>query len=197
MIGNRDYSRRRKEPGFDGFIDLPSVLDDLQEMRQGLVDLGVKSDEIYVLFDTDFSTLSEQVMKKAGNLIAANWENGQRRTLVFLYYAGHGVLQNVTKAVCNKPDLRNRVFYPLESNLRVLGTRPGAFVIGLFDCCRSKFTRQMRSCVQDEANKSGNYAGDEDYRNCILTFACAPNSQVNATSTLAREFLRTIRRSQK
>ena len=68
----------------------------------------------------------------------------EKGTLVFFYYAGHGILKGQTKAVCNEGDKRGRVFFPLESNLRSLGKTPGAYVVGLFDCCRAGFEEPNR-----------------------------------------------------
>ena len=71
------------------------------------------------------------------------WEHRGERTLIFFYYAGHGQMFNVTYALLNDADAR-RPRFPLESLLRNLGTSPGAFVIGVFDCCRENFVEASR-----------------------------------------------------
>ena len=54
LIGNRDYSDRRKEEGYEAFGDLDAVEDDLRNTKDGLVRLGVKSSEIIVVKDIGF-----------------------------------------------------------------------------------------------------------------------------------------------
>jgi len=70
-----------------------------------------------------------------------NWEQRKEKTFIFFYYAGHGQMLNVTYALLN--DARKPRF-PLEKLLRNLGTNHGAFVIGVFDCCREKFVEASR-----------------------------------------------------
>ena len=52
-------------------------------------------------------------------------------------------MQNLTFALLNDADAR-RPRFPLETFLRNLGMNPGAFVIGVFDCCREKFVEASR-----------------------------------------------------
>ena len=153
LIGNQDYSIRREAEGYDGFVDLPAVIEDIQNARDGLIDLGISSDAIIEIYDADFTTISRDVIQFAEGNISANWLNGKQKTMIFVYYAGHGIMSNFTKAVCNSPDQRNRVSYPLESNLRVLGTKPGAFVMGVFDCCRASFVEpESKRGISSEDN---------------------------------------------
>ena len=81
-------------------------------------------------------------MKQLKEEIADNWAHGQRKTLIFVYYAGHGVMNNMTHAVCNggydfhgnPSNVKCR--YNLENSLRILGFEKGGYVVGVFDCTR-------------------------------------------------------------
>lgn len=46
LIGNDSYANRRKEEGYSGFSDLAAVNDDIANTKQGLLDIGVKEEEI-------------------------------------------------------------------------------------------------------------------------------------------------------
>ena len=81
-------------------------------MRLGLLSLGVLDSEIIVLKDADFNTFSQ--LFRDQNLRIGNNYQDRKKTLVFFYYAGHGILKGFTKAACNRADVPRKVFYPLE-----------------------------------------------------------------------------------
>lgn len=137
LIGNSDYSHRRSEEGYAGFGDLPAVETDLENTKNGLKRLGVRDDEIEILRNADFKTMSKKL--KALDLEIINSQDENKKTLLFVYYAGHGILKGYTKAVCNQAQRAFHVFFPLEQQLRTIATQPGAYVIGVFDCCRADF----------------------------------------------------------
>ena len=110
---------------------------------------------------------------------------------MFFYYAGHGILKGHTKAVCNQGDVPRKVFYPLEGNLRALGAVPGAYVVGVFDCCRAAFDQPDRGTgVQADPELD-----TDEARNCILIFGCPPLGTVSAVSTVALEFIEKLEAS--
>ena len=107
-----------------------------------------------------------------------NASQGQK-TLVFFYYAGHGIQKNYTYAVCNEDKL-----YPLEMMLRTIAQIAGAYVVGVLDCCRSAFKENHRgyeaeSAGQDVESKSGKL---------ILTFGCPPSNTTPAKSTISTAY---------
>ena len=71
--------------------------------------------------------------------------------------------------MCNEGEIARKVFYPLEGNLRSMGALPGAYVIGVFDCCRAEFELPDRGAgvqeVEDELET-------DESRNCIFVFGC-------------------------
>ena len=54
-----------------------------------------------------------------------------------MHYGGHGVeINGLVSALCDyHPGTKET--YAIEYMLRRLSTKPGAYVIGLLDCCRS------------------------------------------------------------
>jgi len=96
-------------------------------------------------------------------------------------------MENFTFAVVNEI---KKARFPLEKFLRVLGTTPGAYVLGVFDCCREKFSAEMRG-PNDKTNNFIDEIGN--YRNTLLSFACPPNSGVAARSTVAVSYFEKLR----
>ena len=71
------------------------------------------------------------------NLTIGNNRKAGKKTMVFVYYAGHGIMKGYTKAVCDLAMREMHVFYPLEQQLRTMGCQENAYVMGVFDCCRA------------------------------------------------------------
>ena len=110
-------------------------------------------------------------------------------TLVGVYYAGHGVMTTMTYALCNGATMPDgslgkvsKTRYPLENRLRSLGQIPGAYVLGILDCCREYLEEAKRGSGADEVVQEG------DYTNCLIWFGCPAGSGVDASSTIARDF---------
>ena len=71
-----------------------------------------------------------------------NYEQG-KKTFIFIYYAGHGEMDLFTFAMLNS-DSKDKYRFPLERQIRALGKIEGAYVIGVFDCCRSNVHQLLR-----------------------------------------------------
>ena len=112
-------------------------------------------------------------------MIENNSESG-RKTLLVVYYAGHGcMIKNTTQLVLNDPD---KSFYKMENVARVDSEIPDCYLLVVFDCCREDLNDiKFRSGgeVSEQENNSG------AYRNLILINGCAPNSGVEAKSSIA------------
>ena len=64
-------------------------------------------------------------------IVQDNFDRGKEKTLIFLYYAGHGVMTKMLETVCNPPvaydperriaDKQTKHKYPMENSLRSLG----------------------------------------------------------------------------
>ena len=71
-------------------------------MRNGIFGLGGKLTDIIEIEDADFHTMS-QLFSSLRNVIFDNYDRGREKTLIFIYYAGHGVMTNKLENVCNPP----------------------------------------------------------------------------------------------
>ena len=111
---------------------------------------------------------------------------------MFVYYAGHGIMANTTYAVCNEGVKRTKIRYALELNLRSLGTEKGGYVMAIFDCCRERLSEPMQGS-NDPALEPRDIDMDE-YVNYIFWFGCPPNSGVSASSTIAVDFFKQLKR---
>ena len=69
--------------------------------------------DILEIEDADFSAFT-QTISDLRFTITDNWNRGKQKTLVFIYYAGHGIMSNTTYAVCNEAEKRIKIRYPLE-----------------------------------------------------------------------------------
>ena len=70
--------------------------------------------------------------------------------LLFVYYAGHGCMENKQYFVLNEEELDKR-FWSAEEKLRLIGIRSGSAVkiIVVNDCCREDY-RQLRESMESE-----------------------------------------------
>ena len=100
-------------------------------------------------------------------------------------------MANTTYAVCNGAPRPTKIRYPLEMNLRSLGTERGGYVMAIFDCCREQLSQAMRGSgdpPEDDLDMDM-----EDYVNFVFWFGCPPNSGVSATSTIAVDFFKQLK----
>ena len=68
----------------------------------------------------------------------------------------------------------------------MIGKIPGAYVIGIFDCCRSNVHPALRG-GPDVPNDEGSY------QNFYFSFGCAPKDGVDLASTLAIEWFKNFK----
>ena len=79
-----------------------------------------------------------------------NWVAGHQKSMVFVYYAGHGIMDNTVHIVCNGGVRPSKYIYPLQHRLNSLAKETGCYVLGIFDCCREKMKPAMRGGVPPE-----------------------------------------------
>ena len=158
-------------------------MNDAKTVKEGVLGLGARRNDIITYTDVTYDELA-QLFKDLLLDIGINWRR-REKTLVFLYYAGHGglKLKGSMHAVLN--DVTFKKLFPLERFIRKIGSTEGAHVVALFDCCRSLFTTDMMRGIENEEGKS-----DESgpYRNIFLTYGCPPEKGVDANSTIAFEY---------
>jgi len=154
-------------------------------VKAGIMNLGAQAQDIIEIHDADFPKLS-QLFRLLNTEVTARWENERALTLIFVYYAGHGVMENYTYAMLN--DCK-KIRYPIEKQMRNLGINPGVFVLGVLDCCRENFQQLSRGTGQAEPVEEEDLS---HYRNMFITHGCAPNSGVDARSTISVEYFKKL-----
>ena len=98
--------------------------------------------------------------------------------------------ENMTKAVCNQDD--KKFLYPLQGQLKALSQEPGAYIIGIFDCCREKITKKMRG--NSEHPPDNDMDDVNEYMEHVFWFGCQENASVAANSDIAVEFFKEVKR---
>ena len=185
IVGCRYYDKLREKPAeeafnYSKFGDLETTDEDVVWVRAGLLRIGFTEEEITTL---PGPTFKEFQMAFLGLLktIKGNYDENEEKTLVFIYYAGHGVSDNYTFAMLNDP---TRPQFPLEQQVRTLSKQAGSYVVALFDCCRErvKVPKAMSSAAHGGADE-----------NFIITFGCPPTATVPARSTIARAYFTFLR----
>lgn len=111
---------------------------------------------------------------------------GRSKTLVVVYYTGHGCLFNGrTAIVCNEefPEMR---YWPMERNIAAMSAYKNNFVLALFDCCREQ--------VSPELCKGGLDIQSEQLEKGQLyqTFGCQATQGVKLNSTIAANYVESI-----
>ena len=181
-IHNSDYSDRRKIPGNEGFEDIEECDKDAVNFRKGVKQLGARQLHIKDIPDAGYDDFKELFRDLQRELLQGE-ANGDK-TLVFIYYAGHGIQRNLTYAVANEEKV-----YPLEKMLRVLATTPKSYVLAVLDCCRAEFKASHRGFqAADNSNP------DADQRtNLVLTYGCPPSDTTPAKSTISVAYFDKLR----
>ena len=159
VIGCGNYDQLREEEGYEGFQDIEESLMDVRVVRAGLRRLGFKKRDIVVLKDPDYVDV-KLAMNDLMNFVLRAYKHEEKNTLIFCYYAGHGIMDNNTKIVLNGPKM-----YPLEKILRGMATSQGSYVVALFDCCREKFeAAATRGTGQNNDDDENDMDAEELYR---------------------------------
>ena len=173
VIGCSDYSVLRSKEGMEGFSDIPEALEDIKTVYHGLRRLRFAKNEIIMLEDADYMQVKIAI-DSTNNEIYDNYCNGMS-TLLFVYYAGHGMMDNCTYSIHNRTDRRWK--YPLEKQLRTIAKAEGSYVVAVFDCCREKLRlEQMRGLknLDQDLLESGVFLclPDDPQENFIITYGC-------------------------
>lgn len=100
IIKNRNYDQLRLMEGYGSFADIPHVDADAANVKRGVLGLGARQSDIIEMEDADFASL-KALRRELADIVSENWRNGEKKTLIFVYYAGHGVMTNMTHVVCN------------------------------------------------------------------------------------------------
>ena len=77
-----------------------------------------------------------------------------KNTLTIVYYGGHGMMKDDHSQIVMPDSEKVTPLYDLEARLRSLGSLPGSFVIGIFDCCRDAFDQSIFPPVESRGGNS-------------------------------------------
>ena len=74
-------------------------------------------------------------MKKFRSALTENLK-AEKKTLVVIYYAGHGVMLKNENNIVLLEENENKRLYRLEQHSRALSKFKGSYILTIFDCCR-------------------------------------------------------------
>ena len=203
----KDSSKVTIDPEDIASHDLPvnAVKEDIKLMQMGLERLGFKDENILTLTEPDSDKIKNALKKVKNEVLRESSKGG--RTCVFIYYGGHGAIDDLTYCVTGdgKP-------CELEKMIRGLSADANSYYFGLFDCCRDKVTiKTMNEIHKLKGNKRGKgldaldsmldeFADEGDEvipdaakQNYIISFGCAPGLGVKTESNLVKSFLTAAR----
>ena len=100
-------------------------------------------------------------------------------------------MDNTVQAVCVSapPEKPTKIRFKLQESLRGISEQPGAYVCGIFDCCREALSEEMRG-----GGGASPADFDPDAVNHIFWFGCKEGSGVAATSDIAVQFFEQLRK---
>ena len=75
----------------------------------------------------------------------------KQEVLLVFYYAGHGCMKKKQYIVLNEDDI-DKIFWPSEENLRVIGRMcgPSVKIFAVNDCCREDYSDLKERLMTDE-----------------------------------------------
>ena len=197
-----DYKKTRTLGQQEGsvipkFPQLPEVQQDKLTVVSGLKKtMGFFEFEITVLENPDFLGISQEFAKIRA-FVREKRDKGET-VLLYVYFAGHGIIEEQTKAVVNT-DNPKRWAFPIEQNIRILGAIKGCFVFAVLDCCREMIKAAIAASIAPKpkpaegvANSRGigaaNASDPEEWNCCAINFGCKAGCTVAGASTIAMTY---------
>ena len=89
-MGNYDYSSVRDHLG-KGFGDLPEAENDADFFAKKILQLGFEPDNVTKLKNINLKQIQSQIRKY--NKTLNNNSDAHKKTLIVIYFAGHGVMR--------------------------------------------------------------------------------------------------------
>lgn len=131
LIGCANYDKSRVDSNSNKeYHNIPTAKLDVEIMARGMAKFGFfkprKLIDPIIELDVYFNSL-EEILKRR--------EKSGKKTVLFCYYSGHGVMNTQALIVLNKS---TNFYYPLQEKLTFLSSLKGVYVIGVFDSCRAE-----------------------------------------------------------
>ena len=112
---------------------------------------------------------------------------------MYVYYGGHGILDNTTKIELNEEDPEHR-YFDLEQKLSSLSKMNNNFVAAIFDCCRFEMPRKEIPKIHTRGpGDAVDTKKVSDYQNLYIIFGCPPRIGVPAKSTMVKSFTECVK----
>ena len=116
----------------------------------------------------------------------------EKKTLVFIYFAGHGIMLTGSAVLLNG----RSVYFSLEQMARALANSPGTYVMVQFDCCRDEVNPKEWQKEERKLETGEDARGEygliseklKKTSNLIVTYGCEPQRGVPTKSTLVNAF---------
>ncbi len=115
-------------------------------------------------------------------LLQKSHRDQAKSILFYVYYGGHGILDNTTKIVLNEEDPEFR-YFDLEQGLARISKLKNNFVTAIFDCCRKELPRISTRGPGDAVNTKN--VSDQNF---FIIFGCPPFTGVDAKSTIVKSY---------
>ena len=138
LIGVWTYDRVRnaKEDPKPHCHDLDQVPEDIKNMAAFFDDL--QFDNVIKTENPDEAKMS-QSFGEIKEILKKSHKDKSKPILLYVYFAGHGILQNTTKIVLNEDDPNPKMrYFDLESKLSSLSKLNNNYISAVFDCCREE-----------------------------------------------------------
>ncbi len=121
------------------------------------------------------------------NILSKAHKDQNSSTLLYVYYAGHGIIDNTTKIVLNEEDPLFR-YFDLEQKLSVLSKYHNTYIVSVLDCCREVLPKEDTRGLGDDDNKAA--LTDQNY---FVTFGCPPLVGVPAKSSIVKSYTQCVK----
>ena len=182
LIGVKDYSevRRAKKEPLPDCKDLDQVPQDIANMTAFFESL--QFDRIIKTENPDQQQMDKSYIE-IKNIMQRSHRDTTNKILLYVYYGGHGILENTTKIVLNEDDPMFR-YFDLEQKLASLSKLNNNFIAAIFDCCREVIYRGDTRGVGESVDTQKNLTD----QNLYVTFGCPPLVGVPAKSTIVKSY---------
>lgn len=189
------YGKVLKKDGTQRFANLLQPPEDIKVMKSGLSQMGFE--DIRELHNPSYLEMHKTISGLGSEMMENDEE--EHKTLLFIYYSGHGMMDTRLHAVVND---KKKERFPLETKIRNLATIKNNYIVSVFDCCREKIKHIEKPSVAmrgtEEAQETDEWHDNEEeldiesHCQFILTFGCPPTEGVPAKSTIARSYLKNL-----
>lgn len=134
LIGNTDYSNVRMATGIPTWKDITQAYQDVSQMNELFTEMNF---DLIMRTENGVCEDLEKGYRKICDEMS-NAKSNKKKTLLYVYYSGHGNMDTTTKIICNVSESFYR-YWDLENRLSILSKYPNTFVVGVLDCCREAF----------------------------------------------------------